>query len=63
MKSLIAILALGAVLLAVVPAMAREANLEGIDENLSWRKVSWPLEPRLDVRYPGHILILDLGEV
>lgn len=63
MKNLIAVLALGAVLFAAVPAMAREANLEGIDENLSSPQVRWPLEPRFDVRYPEHILILDLGEV
>lgn len=63
MKSLIAMLVLGAILFAAVPAMAREANLEGIDENVSSPQVRWPLEPRLDVRYPGHILILDLGEV
>ncbi len=63
MKSLIAILALGAVLCAAVPAVAREANLEGWDESVSWPKVSWPLKPRLDVRDPGRILILDLEEV
>lgn len=63
MKSLIAILVLGAVLFAAVPAMAREANLEGIDENLSALQVWWPLQPRFDVRYPGHILISDVEEV
>ncbi len=63
MKNLIAVLALGAVLFAAVPAMAREANFEGIDENLSSRQVRWPLQPRFDVRHPGHILVLELGEV
>ncbi|MGH2402897.1 MAG: hypothetical protein ACRDGN_00390 [bacterium] len=56
MNKLIAVVVLGAILFTAVPAMALEANLEGLNTD---QRIWWPLEPRFDVRYPGRTLILD----
>lgn len=59
MNKLAAVLVLGAVLFAAIPAAAFEARVEGqhVDQ-----RVQWPLEPNYDVLYPEPILILDLPD-